>query len=190
MTRTLGTVLAIAALVASLAACGDQEAGGSATDCTEFSGTESTVGIRHDPGFELDGEVLQPEGGDASSTLGDLVLAGDGSDDAVLSVYESKASNDQVGLDAFAAVSRHVERTGSGPFNASVEPLPTTDVEIAGMPAHRATLSTTDEFVYTAWIIPGEQRSLDLVLAQTKASAAEEDLAEEVPGLVESGGCS
>ena len=45
--------------------------------------------------------------------------------------------------------------------------------------------------VSTSAIRPAaEQRSLDLVLAQTKASAAEEDLAEEVPGLVESGGCS
>lgn len=189
MTRGLGSVLTTTALLVAVAACGDQGTGATSADCTEFAGTETTIGIRHDPGFELEGEVSDPANGEASSTLGDLVLPGDGSDDAVLSVYDSKASDDP-GLDAFAAISRHVERTGTGPANLDIEPLPTQDVEVAGMPAARARLATTDDFVYTAWVVTGDERSLDVVLAQTKESAAEEDLADEVPDLVEPGGCA
>ena len=189
MTHRLGTVLATSLLMASLAACGDEQAGAGSAGCTEFAGTETTIGIRHDPGFELDGDVQQPSGEEASTTLGDLVLPGDGTDDAVLSVYDSNASNDDAGLDAFAAVARHVERTGTGPAMLDPEPLPTTDVELAGMPAYEATMTTTDDYVYTAWVIPGDERSLDVVLAQTEDSAADEDLADEVPDLVEAGGC-
>jgi hypothetical protein len=53
----------------------------------------------------------------------------------------------------------------------------------------RARLTTADDVVYTVWTLPGEERSLDVVLAQSKGSAAEEDLADEVPGLVSLGGC-
>ena len=74
MTHRLGTVLATSLLMASLAACGDEQAGAGSAGCTEFAGTETTIGIRHDPGFELDGDVQQPSGEEASTTLGDLVL--------------------------------------------------------------------------------------------------------------------
>ena len=53
--------------------------------------------------------------------------------------------------------------------------------------SHAGTIA--DDVVYTVWTLPGEERSLDVVLAQSKASAAEEDLADEVPGLVSLGGC-
>ena len=67
--------------------------------------------------------------------------------------------------------------------------LPTTTVDLAGEQVRRARLTTTDDVVYTVWTLPGEERSLDVVLAQSKDSAAEEDLADEVPGLVSLDGC-
>lgn len=182
------TLSALLLLAAGLAGCGEQSPGAD-EGCTEFTGQETTIGIRHGHGLSPDDGGESP-GGEGSTPLGDLVRSGEGDDlGAVVTVFDSKASPGEPGLDANAAISRQVQRTGSGPYNDPMQPLETTEVDVAGHEALMASLTTSDDIVYTTWVLPGEKRSLDIVLAQSEASAQEVDLAAELPDLVRAGGC-
>ena len=183
MTRT--PLIALLPTLALLAGCSE------GAECTEFTGQEQTIAVEHAFGLTSDDDPAEEATGTATTALDDLVGDREDGFGTVLTVFDSKASAaDEAGLHANAVILAQVQRTGSGPTMMDVtRSLPTTTVDVAGEQVRRARLTTTDDVVYTVWTLPGEERSLDVVLAQSKDSAAEEDLADEVPGLVSLDGC-
>lgn len=183
--RALPLLAVLPLLLGALAACSAED------DCTEFVGQEQTVSVRHDFGLHADDEEPTAAGPDEATALDDLVRDGDDEFGGVLTIFDSKApAPNDIGLDAMGAILQQVDRTGSGPANISLEPIETKPTTIAGLDAYQAEFSTTDDITYTAWIVPGDERSLDIVLAQSSESAKDVDLAAEVPDLVTAGGCA
>ena len=185
--RALGLLAVLPLLLGALAACSSDDD----SDCTEFAGQEQTVSVRHDFGLHADDDEPTAAGPDETTALDDLVRDGDDEFGGVLTVFDSKAPTpNDLGLDAMGAILQQVNRTGSGPANIPLEPIETTPTTIAGLDAHMAEFSTTDDITYTVWVVPGKERSLDIVLAQSSESAKDVDLAAEIPDLVSAGGCA
>ena len=184
MIALLPRVALTASLVAGLSACSAED-----DDCTEFASTEQTIGITHSAGLAPDGDDVRQATDEDPLLLGELVAGGgDGSASSTVAVYQSGSpSPDEIGWFTSSAIGREAERRG--PAALAMEPYPTTEVSIDGMAAYRSELATDDGAVYTAWVIPGEEHSLDIVLRQGEDALAEENLADDLPDLISAGGC-